>query len=342
MCDHRQRWINLGTHLGEVVHSLSLAPGETRRIALVNWRRRQLTSLEEHTTTNEQLTATFVQNRALEEITSAVAREHQFGNSSTEANTAATAASFIAAGAAVGGGAGALIGTLAEPGGGTVIGAAIGAGAGMLAGGLVYAGTQAFGKIEADTKGDREIVADVQQRISLSTSQTASAVRSLWSTVVIEDIQAEQVQATTSMVANYNHMHALNIEYFEMLQHYLVPITLEAVEPLAFLPFTFLDFRNFRFVRDYWEAVRPHIDDEGLQAQGDSYFVTELKPEAPDLLPVPPVPTPPDEPDPLRLTGLVIDVLFDSVPFNTNVNLNLLRGNQEIAGSETENGVPST
>src|SRR5947209_11384700 len=128
ICDHRQRWINLGTNLGEVVHSLSLAPGESRNIAHVNWRRRQLTSLEEHTTTAERLTATFIQNRAVEEITSAVAKEHQAGQTQTESNTAATAGGFVAAGAVVGGAAGAILGTLAEPGGGTAIGAAVGAG----------------------------------------------------------------------------------------------------------------------------------------------------------------------------------------------------------------------
>ncbi|MEO8000813.1 MAG: hypothetical protein ABI644_02975, partial [Arenimonas sp.] len=286
MCDHRQRWINLGTHLGEVVHSVSLAPGESRNIAMVNWRRRQLASRNERTNTREQLSAEFVQNRALEEITTAVAREHQAGRTQTEANTSVTAASFVAAGAVVGGIAGGIVGTLVEPIGGTIVGAAIGAGAGVAAGGLVYSGSQALGMIEADTGGNRNIVADVQQRIALSTSQNASVVRSLWSTVVVEDAQAEGIDAKTSNVSNYNHMHALNIEYFEVLQHHLVRIELERVQPLLFLPFTFLDFTHFNFIRDYWEVVRLHIEDETLREQGDTYFVTEKKPEAPDLLTV--------------------------------------------------------
>ena len=102
-CDHRQRWINLGTHLGEVVHSLSLAPGESRNFALVNWRRRQLTSIDQKATTQEQVSANFLQNRALEEVASAVAQEHQQGKTRTEANTLVTAGSFVAAGAVIGG-----------------------------------------------------------------------------------------------------------------------------------------------------------------------------------------------------------------------------------------------
>lgn len=335
MASHHQKWINLGTHLGEVIHSVSLAPGESRNIALVNWRRRQLTALEERTTTSERLTATFIQNRALKEITSAVAREHQSGRSRMEANTDVTAASFVAAGGVVGGiaggvagavvgglsglavdvlvmggdaGAGTIMGTI----GGGMAGAAIGGAAGMAAGGLVYSGAQALGMIEADTNGDREIVADVHQRISLSTSQTASAVRSLWSTVVVEDAQAEHVDVQTSNITNYNHMHALNLEYYEVLQHYLTRIELEKVQPILFLPFTFLDFTDFRFIRDYWDAVRPHIDDEGLRSQGDAYFVTEESPEVPDLLPVPPLPTPPGEAGNLVATNLVIDVIFEA------------------------------
>lgn len=340
MCDHRQRWINLGTHLGEVVHSLSLAPGESRNIALVNWHRRQLTALEEQTRTRENLSATFVQNRALQEITSAVAREHQSGGTQTEANTFATAFGIVGS-IGVSTAIGAAIGSTI-PGVGTAIGAVAGGIAGAVAGGAVFSGSQTLGMIEADTEGNRAIVAEVQQRIALSTSQAASAVRSLWSTVVVEDTQAENVQATTSNITNYNHMHALNIEYYEVLQHYLTRIEVERIQPIIFVPFTFLDFTSFRFIRDYWEAVRPYIDDEDLQAQGDSYFVTEQEPERPDLLPVPPPPNPPGDPEPLTLTNLVIDVLFNSITFNTNVNFFLMRGNQEVQGREVENGVQAS
>jgi hypothetical protein len=343
LAGHRQSWENRGTHLGEVVHSIALGPGESRNIAFVNWRRRQLTNLEEKSTTDERLTAVFVQNRALEEITTAVATEHQEGETQAEAGTAVTAGSFVGAGAIVGGVAGGVIGTLVEPGGGTAIGALAGGAAGSIAGGVIYSGSKALGMIEAQTDGDRDIVADVHQRIALSTSQTASAVRSLWSTAVVEDAQAESVTATTSNITNYNHMHSLNLEYFEVLQHYQVKLTAERLQPLLYLPFTFLDFNGFRFIRDYWDVIRAHLDDEALREQGDSYFVTESKPEAPDLLPVPPVPSPPDDdPEPLKITDLVIDVLFDSIAFNTNVNLVVMKGNQEIHGTEAENGVQST
>ncbi len=308
LCGHRQQWINQGTHLGEVLHSIALAPGEPRNIAYVNWNRSQITRRNENTNVAEQLDANFVQTRALEEVTSAVAREHQTGGSATEANTASTAVGAVGA-LALGAGIGAAVGTAVAPGVGTAIGASVGAGiAGVAALGVVSTSASTLGQIESDTRGDRSIVADVQQRIAMSTTQRASAVRSLWTTAVVEDTQAEGVQAQTSNITNYNHMHTLNVMHYEVLQHYLTRTELEQVQPLLFLPFTHLDFTRMRFIRDYWDSVRDYIEDEGLRAQGDLYFVTEGIPEQPDLLPVPPL----LEFEKATLTGVVLQLIFVS------------------------------
>jgi len=355
LCDHRQRWINLGTHLGEVVHSVSLAPGESRNIALVNWRRRQLTSIEQRTTTSEQLIASFVQNRALQEVASAVAQEHQQGKTRTEANTLVTAGSFVAAGAAVGGIgmgiAGAVIGgVIATPesvGTATVVGAlaggaagaAVGGVAGGAAGGMVFAGAKALGMIEASSDGDRDIASTMQQRIALSTSQNASAVRSVWSTAVVEDVQAESVEASASNITNYNHMHALNIEYYEVLQRYLTQLAIDGVQPLLYLPLTFFDFTDFKFVRDYWDVVRQVVDGDDLRSAGDTYFVDDSFPAAPDLLAPPAVVAAPADVEAMRLNGLVIDVTFragdsglSSAILNqmTAIALELVRGGTSV------------
>lgn len=291
---HRQKWINLGTALGEVKHSVTLAAGETRNLSRVNFLRRSVLGRSENTETGESLSNTVVQTRAIEEITSAVAREHQAGGTTTEAATSATAVSMVAS-LAVGASVGATIGTVVAPGIGTAVGAALGAGvSGGLSAGFSASSAQALGNLRTDTSGERALLAELQQNIQMMTSQTASASRSLWSTVVIEDSQAETVEASTTVVTNYNHMHALNLVHFEMLQHYLVTVEPETVQPFMLLPHTFLDLTGFQFIRDYWELVRPWIEDEGLAAQGDAYFVDEGLPSAPDLLPEPPEPTAPD------------------------------------------------
>lgn len=328
--DHRQRWINLGIQLGEVTHSLALAPGEQRQIAYVNWRRAQRTSSSGLAEQGEQVSAEFVQTRALEEVTSATAREHLSGGSRTEANTAATAAGVVGA-VALGAGLGATIGSIAAPGVGTVVGGLVGGGvSGALAVGVVTTSAGASGVIESDTGGERQIVSQLHQQITLSTVQNASAVRSLWTTAVVEDEQAETARATTTNITNYNHMHTLNISYYELLQRYLVRIEIERVQPLLFLPITALDFTGNRFIRDYWDIVRGHLPEE-LREAGDRYFVEDQVPAAP--------PVPLTEPPPLvatqsRIDGLIVRLSFVS---DERVSISLAVGREdgsEVAGSD--------
>ncbi len=61
----RQNWVNMGTFLGEVQHSLALAPGESRNIATIDWKRTQVTRREEDTSVKELLTNDLVHTRAL-------------------------------------------------------------------------------------------------------------------------------------------------------------------------------------------------------------------------------------------------------------------------------------
>jgi hypothetical protein len=288
---HRQRWVNLGTNLGQLAHSLPLGPGEPRNIARVRYVRRQQTGRSEDTLINERMDNQFSQDRALEEITSAVARELQSGGTATEAATSATALSLVGS-LAVGAGTGAAIGTVVgTPVVGTAIGAAIGAGvAGAVALGFTASSAQALGTIESDSSGDRRIAGELQQRIQLRTSQTASAIRSVYSTVIVEDTQSEDITAESSNITNYNHMHALNMLYFEVLQHYLVTMEIDQVKPFLILPHSVLDFSDFAFIRDYWDVVRGFIGDDSLRQQGDLYFVEDGMPKAPDLEPVPPEP----------------------------------------------------
>ncbi|MBK8723759.1 MAG: hypothetical protein IPL95_16340 [Saprospiraceae bacterium] len=88
----KQSWINMGTHLGEIINSLALAPGESRNVLFVEWRRK-LNSRSEDTTANEQLTNSLTHNRALDEVTRITAKEHQSGLTSTANNTVSTASS---------------------------------------------------------------------------------------------------------------------------------------------------------------------------------------------------------------------------------------------------------
>lgn len=279
---HVQSWTSGGTALGEAVHSLSLAPGESRNVAMIDWRRRQAAGRREATGISENLSNYENHNRALSEVTRAVALEHQYGQTMTAANSMATGGAFVAAGAAVGGVAGGVIGAAVSGGTGTLVGAAAGGAAGVMAGGLVFAGANAIGMIQSESSGNREIIADAHQSINQSTQQQAASVRSLWSTIVVEDAQDETIGARSTNVTNYNHMHALNIEYFELLHRYTVETSLERVEPLLFLPFAALPEFNEEIARRYWPTLRSGFSEPWIE-RGNQVFIA-----APPVAPEPP------------------------------------------------------
>jgi hypothetical protein len=290
VCKHTQRWVNFGTFLGETVYSLALAPGESRNIATIDWTRSQKTTRSEDTTQREQLTNDLFHARALDEVTRSTASEHQSGGTSIAAGTLSTASANVI-GAAVAGGvatalpaaalgaaAGAIIGTV-EPGLGNIVGAAAGGAAGAVIGfgaGAAISGGFAsigalngqLGSLRTDSHGDRKIEGSLRQEINEMISQKASAVRSLRSTIFVTDEQAEQEQLQTRNITNYNHSHMLNLEYYEVLQHYRAELRLTDAEPLLFLPFRPLDF-TFEIIRDYWLTLRLGVTSKSLRDKFD-------------------------------------------------------------------------
>ncbi|MDX9912820.1 MAG: hypothetical protein RBS39_13420 [Phycisphaerales bacterium] len=284
---HKQRWINVGTVLGEVRKTLELAPNQPKTVAVVDWYRRVAGSRNEDTTVDERLSASLVHTRALDEVTTATAIEHQSGGTQIDASSLLMGAGVVAGSAVVGGVAGAIgvgiAGALtgavvgsAAAGVGAIPGAVIGAGIGIAAGAAVgVAGGAAAGSamsgsfgtqkgvIETDSSGDRSLVGETHQRITDSTVQNASSVRSLRSTIVFEETQQESQQATVYKIKNYNHAHTLNIMYYEILQRYRVEIGLDAVEPFVLVPFNPLTFSIDLVVR-YWDILKRGIPDQSL------------------------------------------------------------------------------
>jgi hypothetical protein len=290
VCKHTQEWVNFGTFLGEMVFSLALAPGESRNIAVVDWTRSQRTRRGEDTTASEQLTNELFHVRALDEVTRSAADEHQRGGTTIEAGTLSTAAAGVIGagiaggiagtipGAAIGAAAGAIAGTI-EPGLGNAVGAVAGAAAGAVigfglgaavAGGaaLVGAANAQIGTLRSDSSGNRAIEGSLRQTISETVKQKASSVRSLRSNIFVTDDQAEQEHLQTRNITNYNHSHMLNLEYFEVLQHYRVELRLTEAEPLLFLPFRPLDF-TLDLIRTYWSTLRTGVFPRSMRQEFD-------------------------------------------------------------------------
>ena len=85
-----QSWYAIGVALGSLLHSVALAPGESTRIAMIDWSRRTRGTLDESIDQSERLDNVAEHNRALSEVTQAVATEAQGGFSTTSSGSSSS------------------------------------------------------------------------------------------------------------------------------------------------------------------------------------------------------------------------------------------------------------
>ena len=83
----------------------------------------------------------------------------------------------------------------------------------------------------------RRFSADSLQKLRDRVGQRSAAVRAQRSTVVNTVAQGESVAAVSEVVANYNRCHAMTVEYFEVLRHFLITHELSDVDECMFVPF---------------------------------------------------------------------------------------------------------
>jgi hypothetical protein len=214
----KQVWRADGYSLGDLLYSMALAPGQQKLVSLLDWERREATARTEHRTTTEVLAADLSHDRDIADIVRSALHEHMDARS--EASTSA-----------VGGALGGFIGPV-------VFGAA---------GGVSSASSS------ANQASARDVAATALNQARDRTLQSASAVRGQRATVVQTAREGESVQAQTEAIANYNHCHALTIEYFEVLRHFQVSQELAAVQECLFIPFEITPFTDQKTIR--WRHV---------------------------------------------------------------------------------------
>ena len=90
--------------------------------------------------------------------------------------------------------------------------------------------------------GSKSVLAEMSQRVNDRTEQHATSVRNRRASSVREVSESEHEDVSTRIVANYNHMHALSIQYYEVVQVYRVSVQLNKFERAIFLPFQLIDF----------------------------------------------------------------------------------------------------
>ena len=214
----KQEWVADGYSMGSLLYSLPLAPGQKKQIAVLDWERRETAARTEALEEREQLEAEISRDRDINEIVNATLSESSRGGSKAKSGSIA---------------------------GGIGVGAIIGPVGGLL--GIGGGSSSASGS--AWQESSRSTAANALNQLRDRTTQSASALRSQRSTVVQTVTQGERVIATTETVANYNHCHAITIQYFEVLRHLLVRQRLVDVQECLFVPLLMSRFNSDKALR---------------------------------------------------------------------------------------------
>ncbi|MGB0524624.1 MAG: papain-like cysteine protease family protein [Flammeovirgaceae bacterium] len=240
MLHYEQTWTPHSVSLGNLVHSLALAPGESTRIAIVEWERREAARLAESLDQKEQLANNLSQKSALEEVFDGTVSEFQEGQSETGMNAQTRSHSYAGGGGFFGSGSSITRTTTTSSSNGFSI---------------------------ASSKGRRDITNNTQQQLARTTRQVAAGVRAKRVSVVKEVEQTEREQVQTRVVTNYNHSHPLSVHYYEVVQIYRTEVQAVKAEPVLFVPIQGLDMKdtNSPVFKHFKKAVLNSAIDEGIK-----------------------------------------------------------------------------
>jgi hypothetical protein len=207
--DYKVTWQSLGHSLGEILYSLPLAPGESVKLAIIDWSWESTTTRTEKTSLTEDVLHKTHRDRTISETVKAGLKEFQHGSS--------------------------FMGGFAQSVGGTGTIGPLSVASGM-AGSL--------GGSSATSEGSRELVGENVQRLSDSFSQASSAQREINSTVVVQARQEEKESIQTRTFTNYNHSHTLTILYYEVLRHFKVVVEWVRRRPAVLIKYENIEFND--------------------------------------------------------------------------------------------------
>lgn len=225
---YEQVWIPHALSLGALTHSLALAPGESTRIAIIDWHRQVQGTLSEDVTQSEQLQNEMRQSSAIAEIAEGVVTEEQSGISGTTTDTTSHSS----------GSSGGMLSSIV----------------GGSSSGNAY-NTAKTVSVSSST-GQRNVAMESMQDLNRSTQQNAAAVRSKYAATVKEVQHSETEELRTRIVTNYNHSHALSIHYYEVVQIYKTLLSLHKCERVIFIPMKLLDLGNSRVLKKFRSVLK--------------------------------------------------------------------------------------
>lgn len=218
----KQEWMPDGYSIGDLLYSLPLAPGQKKQIAVLDWERRESAANSQQLDYEESLNNTLIRDRDISEVVSATLSESLRGRST--AKTSGFGAGFGAA----------AMGVIKGISFGSVLG---------------ISGGSSRSSSTASQDSSRTSTGNSLQSIRDRTMQAANAVRSQRSTVIQTVSQGERVQATSESIANYNHCHAITIQYFEVLRHFAIRNRFVGAQECLFVPLQISNFNIEKILR---------------------------------------------------------------------------------------------
>ncbi len=112
------------------------------------------------------------------------------------------------------------------------------------------------------------------------THQSAHSSRTRRASVVKEVSQSEHENVSTRVIANYNHMHALTVQYYEVVQVHRVDLMLAKADRVVFIPVTLLDFADERLIRRFRGVLARAALTFAIRDALGNLDVIEVRPDA--------------------------------------------------------------
>lgn len=212
--EHRVRYRSNGYSLGNVAHSMTLAPRQTRRIVKIDFERQERARRSEQTVASDEVDQATLSERTYSDAVQSNLSEWSKGGSKSKVTSGAAG-----------------------------IGAAIGP--------VVIGGGAAHSSASSSSwqSGGRSVAAAEQQNLRDAIRQYGDSIRSIESTVVTEVDQSETVEGVSEVVRNVNYCHALSVVYYEILRHIRVDTEIGGVRECLFVPLEVRSFTDTRIAR---------------------------------------------------------------------------------------------
>lgn len=210
----KSEWLADGYSLGDLLYSLPLAPGQKKQIVVFDWERRESAANEQSVDYEESLNNSLTRDRDISEIAAGVLQENMKGGSTSKVRS--------------------ISGGISVPVGAALIG---------VSGGGSNASTNAW------QNNLRQTSSSDQQKLRDRIVQSANAVRNMRSTVIQTVSQGERFEISSESVANYNHCHAMTIQYYEVLRHFKIRQRFAEAKEVLFVPLLMTQFTKEKLLR---------------------------------------------------------------------------------------------